>query len=64
MIVHKTFNRVHFFSTGKGLARVREELRTEAEAFINREVKDEDVISITESADQYVSSATIWYRKR
>ena len=64
MIVHKTFNRVHFFVTGKGLARVREELKTEAEAFINRELKDEDVVSITESADQYVSSATVWYRKR
>ena len=64
MIAHKTFSRVHFFSAGKGLAKVREELRVEVEAFINREIKDEDIINVSEAADQYASSATVWYQKR
>ena len=64
MIAHKTFSRIHFFSAGKGLARIREELRAEVETFVNREIKDENVVNISEAADQYVSSATVWYRKR
>lgn len=61
MIAHTTFNKVHVFVTGKGLARVREELG--AEAFINRELKEEDVVSIAENGDQYTASTTVWYRK-
>ena len=42
----------------------REKLRQEAEEFIaNSRINEEDVISITESGDEYVSSVTR-YRKR
>jgi len=43
----------------------REKLRQQAEEFIaNSRINEEDVISIAESGDEYVSSVTIWYRKR
>ena len=65
MIVHKTFSDTHLlnFAGRTGLDK-REKLRQEAEEFITSRINEEDIISITESGDDYASSVTIWYRRR
>jgi hypothetical protein len=65
MIVHKTFADTHFWNfAGRTSLGKREKLRQEAEEFIANRINEEDIISITESGDEYASSVTIWYRKR
>jgi hypothetical protein len=65
MIVHKTFADTHFLNfAGRTSLGKRERLRQEAEEFIANRINEEDIISITESGDEYASSVTIWYRKR
>ena len=65
MIVHKTFSDAHLLNfAGRTALDKREKLRQQAEEFIaNSRINEEDVISITESGDEYVSSVTVWYRK-
>jgi len=66
MIVRKTFSDTHFWNfAGRTALDKREKLRQQAEEFIaNGRINEEDVISIAESGDEYVSSVTVWYRKR
>ena len=66
MIVHKTFSDTHLMNlAGRTALQKREKLRQQAEEFIaNSRISEEDVVSISESGDEYVSSVTIWYRKR
>ena len=64
MIVHKAFSKVHIINSGPRGLKLREELRELAEAFITREINEEDVINITESGDEYASAVTVWYQKR
>jgi hypothetical protein len=66
MIVHKTFSVTHLLNfAGRTALDKREGLRQQAEEFIaHSRIKEEDVISIAESGDEYVSSVTVWYRKR
>jgi hypothetical protein len=68
MIVHRTFSR-HRGWTSKGMRAAQEEARAEAESFINRELNEDDVVAITESAlpstcSFCLVSVTVWYRKR
>jgi hypothetical protein len=67
MIVHRTFSRPSGV-TPRGMNKGQVSARSEAEAFIARELKDDQVISITESAvvttwSRCLVSVTIWYRK-
>lgn len=66
MIVRKTFSVTHFLNfAGRTALDKREKLRQQAEEFIaSSRLREEDVVSITESGDEYVSSVTVWYRKR
>ncbi len=66
MIVHKTFSDTHLLNfAGRTALDKRERLRQRAEEFItNGRISEEDVVSIAESGDEYVSSVTVWYRKR
>ena len=66
MIVHKTFSDTHLMNfAGRTALQKREKLREQVEEFIaNSGINEEDVVSIAESGDEYVSSVTIWYRKR
>jgi hypothetical protein len=66
MVVRKTFSDTHFLNfAGRTALEKREKLRQQAEEFIaNGRVNEEDVVSVTESGDEYVSSVTVWYRKR
>jgi hypothetical protein len=66
MIVRKTFSDTHFLNfAGRTALEKREKLRREVEEFIaNSRINEEDVVSITESGDEYVSSVTVWYRKK
>ena len=62
---HKTFSRTHATNvTGKSGLAVSDDLRQEAERFIDGELHDADVVAITESRDQLASSVTVWYRTR
>jgi len=50
---------------GRTTLQKREKLREQVEEFIaNSGINEEDVVSIAESGDEYVSSVTVWYRKR
>ena len=67
MIVHKTFTR-HAGVTARGMNKGQGSARTEAEAFIAKELDEDQVISITESAvvstwSKCLVSVTVWYRK-
>jgi hypothetical protein len=65
MIARKTFSDTHFLNfAGRTALEKREKLRQEVEEFIANRINEEDVINITESGDEYVSSVTVWYRKR
>jgi hypothetical protein len=66
MIVRKTFSDTHFLNfAGRTALEKREKLRREVKEFIaNSRINEEDVVSITESGDEYVSSVTVWYRKK
>ena len=66
MIVHKTFSVTHLLNfAGRTALDKREKLRRKAEEFIaSSRIKEEDVVSISESGDEYVSSVTVWYRKK
>jgi hypothetical protein len=62
-VQHKTFSRTHATNTtGKNGLAVSEELRGQAEEFIDRELGEHEVVAITESRDQLASSVTVWYR--
>lgn len=62
MIVYRTFAETHLVNTGtRGLAK-REKLRQQVVAFM-AQLDVEDVICVTEVADEYASSVTVWYRK-
>ena len=62
MIACKTFADTYMIHTGtRGLAK-RDKLRQQAIAFMAL-LNDEDVFGITEVADEYSSSVTVWYRK-
>lgn len=68
MIVHKTFSVSHGI-TVKGMREGQQEARAEAEAFIARELSDEDVVAICESAlpstwSQCLVSVTVWYKRQ
>ncbi len=65
MIVHKTFTEQTTSLTGKKALAKREKLRKKAEAFINNELNEKDVISIAETAITAggLFSVTIWYKK-
>jgi hypothetical protein len=39
-----------------------ESLRRQAERFIAQNLSDDDVISITETNEEYASTVTVWYR--
>ena len=61
MIVRKTFSDTHLlnFAGRKALGK-RERLRQKAEEFVaNSRINEEDVVSLTESGDEYVSSVTV-----
>ncbi len=67
MIAHSTFSR-HGGVTAKGMMEAQEQARAEAEAFIARELNDEDVVAITESAlpstwGHCLVSVTVWYKR-
>lgn len=63
MVAYRTFSDTHLVNTGtRGLAK-REKLRREALAFIAEQLEDRDVVCITEAADVYASSVTVWYRE-
>ena len=67
MIAHKTFS-THAGVTPRGMNKGQGSARSEAEAFIARELKDDQVITITESAvvstwSKCLVSVTVWYRK-
>jgi hypothetical protein len=66
VIVHKAFSDTHLMNfAGRTALQKREKLRQQAEEFIaSSRINEEDLVSITESGDEYVSSVTIWYRKR
>ena len=64
MIVHKTFTDSHLLYAGQRVRNKREALRAKAEAFIAHNLREEDVLCISESGDEYASSVTVWYRKR
>ena len=66
MIVHRTFSVTHLPNfAGRTALEKRVKLRQQAEEFIVKSrLNEEDVINITESGDEYVSSVTVWYRKR
>ncbi|MBL7077845.1 MAG: hypothetical protein ISS31_10275 [Kiritimatiellae bacterium] len=62
---YKTFSRTHATNaTGKSGLAVSDELRQEAQRFIEGELADADVMAIAESRDQLASSVTVWYRDR
>ncbi len=63
LIVHKTFSDTHMWNTGPRALGKREQLRMHTEAFIAEYLNEKDVICITESAGQYASSVTVWYRE-
>jgi hypothetical protein len=62
MIQHKTFVASHFFGSHGSFERKIEALRGQAEAFMKAELDEEDVVTITESQNTYISSVTVWYR--
>ena len=64
MIIRRTFSVTHMWNAGPRGIRKREDLRPQAEDFIAREIKDEDIVCISECGDEYASSITVWYRKR
>ncbi len=66
MVAHKTCSVTHLLNfAGRAALEKREKLRQEAEEFIaSSRINEEDVVSISESGDEYVSSVTVWYRKR
>ena len=39
-----------------------ESLRRQAERFIAQNLSDDDIISITETNEEYASTVTVWYR--
>ena len=64
MILHKTFEVRHLLNfAGLTALEKLEELRGVAEQYIQDELREEEVFSITETRDQFASSVTIWYRR-
>ena len=66
MIGYKTFSR-HRGITPRGMLEAQEEVRAEAEAFISRELREDDVVTIAESAlpstwGRCLVSITVWFR--
>ncbi len=63
MITHKTFSGP---TIGSQASDKREKIRKDAEEFIADEIREEDVVSITETAvtSNGFFSVTVWYKKR
>lgn len=65
MITHRSFTRRHFLNfIGGSAIRGLEELRLEAERFIEKQVDKDAIINITETSDAYASTVTVWYRTK
>lgn len=63
MITHRSFTRRHFLNfIGGAAVRNLEEMRLEAERFVEKHVGKEALINITETSDAYASTVTVWYR--
>ena len=66
MIAHRTFYVTKVLLTGNAALRNWEQVRNEAQEFIASEIRDEDVVAITESSASngpYLFSVTVWHRK-
>jgi hypothetical protein len=65
MLTHKTFTAQTIGLTGKSSLTQRERVRDQAEAFMNHEIKADQVFSITESAMSIGGqiAVTVWYRQ-
>jgi hypothetical protein len=67
MIAFKTFSDIKWVAFNPAsLMRRWERVRERARAFIADEIREEDVISISESAfgnSPYAFTVTVWYRK-
>lgn len=63
MIKHKTFasNYKKNYMEAASLSEL-EALRRQAEHFIAMNLRDEDVITIAETNEEYASTVTVWYR--
>jgi hypothetical protein len=66
VIAHKTFSEQTTSWTGQAALDNRDKLRDEAAEFVAAELREEDVISITETAMAVggLFSVTVWYRER
>ncbi len=65
MLTHKTFTAGTTGLTGSDSLAQRERIRDQAEAFMNHEIKADQVVSITESAMSIGGqlAVTVWYRQ-
>jgi hypothetical protein len=67
VIAHRTFADCRIKLTARGALGKWERLRQEAEAFIARELSDEQVVNVTEAGSNYGTychAVTVWYRKK
>jgi hypothetical protein len=64
MVRHRTFSKRHLVNfVGDKAIKELEIMRNKAEAFIEKELGEAAVITVTETSDAYASTVTIWYRK-
>jgi hypothetical protein len=61
VITARTFSDSHYVSFPAGRLKVRQRLREEAMRFVTDHLRDDQVVSLTEATDEYVSSVTVWY---
>ena len=63
MVKYKTFGSKYKknYMEGASLNEL-DTLRRQAERFIAQNLSDDDIISITETNEEYASTVTIWYR--
>lgn len=47
---------------GSAALRNLEEMRLEAERFIEKQIGQDAVVNVTETSDAYASTVTVWYR--
>ena len=66
MVVRKTFSVTHLWNfAGRTALDKREKLVQQAEELIvSSRTNEEEVVSFTESGDEYVSSVTVWHTTR
>lgn len=62
MVVSRTFSDSHYVSFPGSRLKVRQRLRDEAMNFIEAHLSEGQLVSVSETADEYVSSVTVWYR--